>query len=115
MTLQKKIIARLTAVVMMTVSLSHPSFAINSSMQMNGQSFSSACTRADQLWISFCNGYVQAVVDSLREADGICIPNGTTRTQIVSLVEKEITGSTRLRAMNAHSAIITVMRRGYAC
>lgn len=48
-----------------------PAFAFDPSIQMTGANFSKACTRADESWISFCNGYLQAAVDSLRESDGI--------------------------------------------
>src|SRR5690554_7122389 len=41
--------------------------AVEPSMQMTGASFSDACTRASESWISFCNGYIQAAVDSLED------------------------------------------------
>ena len=82
---------------------------------MDGEGFSSACTRADQGWISFCNGYIQSVVDSIRVGDRICLPNGTTRTDLVTVSEREITASSQLREMNAYDAVRTVMRRFYPC
>ena len=48
-------------------------FAIDSKMQMNGAGFSNACKRADENWVSFCNGYIQAVIDSVREDDRVCL------------------------------------------
>ena len=95
--------------------LSIPAFAIDSKMQMSGKSFSIACTRADESWVSFCNGYIQAVVDSIRENDRICLPDGTSRTDLVTITEKEITSSGKLGAMNAHDAVYSVLRRYYPC
>ena len=102
-------------IILVTALLSIPAFAIDSKTQMDGKGLSNACTRADESWISFCNGYIQAVIDSIREADRVCFPNGTTRTDIVTIVEKEITASSQLRAMNAHDAVRTVLRRFYPC
>ncbi len=103
------------AVIFATTLFSIPAFAIDSKMQMTGASFSNACTRADESWVSFCNGYIQAVVDGIREDDKICLPNGTSRTDLVTITEKEITASSQLRAMNAHDAVLSVLRRFYQC
>ena len=104
-----------TAIIFTTVLLSIPAFAIDSKMQMTGASFSNACTRADESWISFCNGYIQSVVDSIRKEDRVCLPNGTTRTDIVTIAEKEITASSQLREMKAHDAVRSVLRNFYPC
>ena len=103
------------AVILATSLFSIPAFAIDSKMQMTGASFSNACTRADESWINFCNGYIQAVVDSIREDDRVCLPNGTSRTDLVTITEKEITASSQLQAMNAHDAVRSVLRRFYPC
>ena len=103
------------AAILATISFSIPAFAVDSKMQMTGASFSNACTQADESWISFCNGYIQAVVDSIREDDKICLPNGTSRTDLVTITEKEITASSRLRAMNAYDAVLSVLHRFYPC
>jgi hypothetical protein len=89
--------------------------AIDSKAQMNGAGFSDACTRPSESWVSFCNGYLQAVVDSISSSDEICIPAGTTRTDLVTIAEKEITASARLKGMNAHAAVLSVLRRQYPC
>ena len=102
-------------VILTILASSLPVFAIDSKMQMTGASFSNACTRTDESWISFCNGYIQAVVDSIRKDDKICLPKGTSRTDLVTITEKEITASSRLRAMNAHDAVLSVMQRFYPC
>lgn len=92
-----------------------PAFAFDPTMQMTGAAFSDACTRANESWISFCNGYIQAAVDSLRQGDGVCIPNGTSRTDLVTAIERKVTGSSQLRTMNAHEAVRVAMRQAYSC
>lgn len=92
-----------------------PAYAVDPSMQMTGAAFSKACTQADESWISFCNGYIQAAVDGLREGDGICIPRGATRTDLVTVIEKEITGSSQLQKVNAYEAARWVMRQSFPC
>lgn len=92
-----------------------PVFAFDPSIQMTGAAFSDACTRANESWISFCNGYAQAAIDGIREGDGICIPRGTTRTDIVTITEKVITASSKLQAMNAQDAVRLVIRHAYPC
>ena len=96
-------------------ALTTTAFAFDTSMQMSGAMFSQACTRADQNWISFYDGYIQAAVDSLREGDGICIPGGTTRTDLVTITERAITAMSQLQAMNAHEAVRVVMLHSYPC
>lgn len=82
---------------------------------MTGADISKACTTLDMSWVEFCNGYIQAVVDNLREGDKVCLPSGATRTDLVTVAEKEITGSKRLRAMNAHDAVFSVLKLYYPC
>lgn len=80
-------------------------FAWSSSMQMTGSSFLTACPQPEQSWVSFCDGYVQAAVDSLREGDGVCLPLGTTRSAIVTQAFGVIATSPRLQATNALDAV----------
>lgn len=94
---------------------SNSAFAVDSNMQMDGAGFSDACTRADESWVSFCNGYIQAVIDSIPNDDKVCLPVGTTRTDLVTVAEKDITSSRQLRTMNAHDAVISVLHRHYPC
>lgn len=92
-----------------------PAFAFDPGMQMTGAAFSDACTRAHESWISFCNGYLQAAVDGLRPGDGICIPSGTSRTDLVTIAEAAITGSDQLSAINAYEAVRLVLRYSFPC
>jgi hypothetical protein len=101
--------------IILTINISISAFAIDSKMQMTGAGFSKVCTIAEEGWVSFCNGYIQAVVDSIRKDDKICLPNGITRADLVTITEREITGSNLLRAMNAHNAALLVMRYFYPC
>jgi hypothetical protein len=105
----------LKLVIVATMLHSIPAFATDSKMQLTGANFSSACARPDESWISFCNGYIQAVIDGIRKDDRICLPSGTTRIDVVTIAEKEITSSSQLRAMNAHDAVRSVLRRVYLC
>ena len=102
-------------VILATTLFSIPAFGIDSKMQMTGATFSNACTRADESWVSFCNGYIQAIVDSIREDDGVCLPSGTSRADLVTVAEREITASGELQAINAHDAVRSVLRRFYPC
>lgn len=103
-------------VIVLTIILfSYPALAINTNMQMNGASFSDACARTDEAWVSFCNGYIQAVVDSLRVNDEVCLPSGTTRTELVTISEREISSSNTLRNINARDAVVLVLRSRYPC
>lgn len=90
-------------------------FAFDPSMQMTGAAFVNACSRAEESWISFCNGYVQAAVDSLRRGDGVCLPAGTSRTAIVTVAHKQIAASPEMQAANGIVAVRTMMQRTYPC
>ena len=48
-----------------------------------------ACTRADESWISFCNGFFQAVHDVSALDGRVCVPVGTTRTDLVLAFERQ--------------------------
>ena len=96
-------------------SLAASATSFDPSIQMSGAEFSQACTRADESWISFCNGYLQSVVDRLGENDGVCIPQGTSRTDLVTLTERAITSIGQLRGLNAHQAVFVVLRHSYPC
>ncbi len=85
----------LATVALMTAS----ALAVTPAMQMTGEAFSDACTRPSESWISFCNGYVQAVVDSIRPSAGVCIPPGTTRTDSLPRPSCVALSSTRRRVL----------------
>ena len=115
LTYRKIILIVESAIILAIVLVSNEVFAIDSKIQMKGDGFSKACTIPDESWVSFCNGYIQAVIDSVEKNDRVCPPDGTTRTELVTITEKEITASSQLRSMNAHDAVLTVLRRFYPC
>ena len=41
------------------------------SIRLTGAGFKDACSRANHDWVSFCNGYVQAIIDANRD---LCPP-----------------------------------------
>ena len=82
---------------------------------MDGAGLVDVCTRAVEIWVDFCNGYTQAVVDSIRTSDGICIADGTTRTEIVTVVIDKMGTSATLQKENAHDAFRTLLREKYPC
>jgi hypothetical protein len=43
------------------------------------------CNIAQTHWVDFCNGLVQGYADYAVLSGGACIPNGTTRTTMVTL------------------------------
>ena len=49
----------------------------------------SACTRADESWIEFCNGYMQATQDFGAASGVVCVTPGTTRTDLSVLYEHQ--------------------------
>jgi hypothetical protein len=109
-------LAALGAIGLFAACVTHnPAMANIPNMQLDGDQFSTACTRSDEAWVSFCNGYVQAVVDSLRDSDGVCLSPSVTRAEIITSVEAQITGSKKLRAMNAYDAFKMALRRSYPC
>lgn len=77
------------------------------------------CTTASMNWIDFCNGFMQATHD-LASADGnACVPDGTSRTSLVKLFERE---ATRTIAANPEagelpgvSIAIKILEANYPC
>ena len=55
---------------------------------MSAEEFREACTRPVEAWVSFCNGYAQATVDFAEMSDLACIPDGTSRMEIVTLIDE---------------------------
>ncbi len=83
-----------------------------------------ACNRDDPNWISFCDGYVQSLIDSYYSFNAfdeikICLPAGATRAQLAgavantgkALLEVEPSYSTR----NASLVAIVILGRKYPC
>ena len=78
-------------VILGTAMLFAASSAQGSKVTLTGADFLSACTRPDPEWISFCHGYVQAIVDEERRpSEALCPPAGTTRAKIVDSVVAQL-------------------------
>ena len=54
---------------------------------MTAQNLLQVCTTPDMEWISFCNGFFQAVHDQQAFAGKVCAPEGITRTNLVEVYE----------------------------
>lgn len=85
-------------------------------MTLTGRDFLSACSRPDPEWISFCHGYVQAVVDGVRHpTERPCLPDGLTRARIVSVVVVRLNAMPDLREINAASVVYGILTREFPC
>tara|TARA_R110002124_G_scaffold90815_10_gene231551 strand:- start:933 stop:1277 length:345 start_codon:yes stop_codon:yes gene_type:complete len=47
------------------------------------------CTTPNMNWINFCNGFFHAVHDQQSSLGKLCAPNGTTRTNLVEIYERD--------------------------
>jgi hypothetical protein len=83
-------------------------------MTLNGAQLLKACTRADQEWIGFCNGYIQAAFDATG-GKGICAPKGVTRNQLFDVIIPKLTNAPDLLELNAASVIDAILRKAYPC
>ena len=113
----KRSIKSLLATLVVTTGLVVPSLAAqNSGMMLTGAEFLKACTRPDMEWISFCNGYVQAVFDGAHGVGrGICAPSTLTRTKIVVAVVQALTAKPALKKLNAADVVFDVLYRAFPC
>ena len=85
--------------------------AANAQITLTGKDVVSACSR-----INFCNGYVQAVIDSMhRPGDGLCIPTGTSRATLVGLVMSRLTNTSELQQLNGAAATYYALLQMFPC
>ena len=90
--------------------------AANAQITLTGKDVVSACLRPDPDWINFCNGYVQAVIDSMhRPGDGLCIPTGTSRATLVGLVMSRLTNTSELQQLNGAAATYYALLQMFPC
>ena len=77
------------------------------------------CTRADMDWISFCNGFFQAVLDNIAVSEEICVPTSTTRTNFVELFQFEVTKMIEADPVvgNRHAVVLAteLLRDAFSC
>jgi hypothetical protein len=88
--------------------------AQSSEMTLNGAQLLKACTIADQSWIGFCNGYIQAAFDATG-GKGICAPKGVTRNQLFDIIIPQLRKAPDLLELNATSVIDAILRKAYPC
>jgi hypothetical protein len=78
-----------------------------------------ACTRAEMSWVDFCNGYFQAAVDLAARQGLACVPEGTTRTEVVTIsmdvLSKLSDGSPKSEEVGGLEAAVFVLRELYPC
>lgn len=87
-----------------------------SKVTLTGKDFLTACSRPDPEWISFCHGYVQAVVDGVRHPDRQhCVPAGYTRAKLVGLVTDQLHAIPDLQKNNAASVVFAVLVNAFPC
>jgi hypothetical protein len=101
-----------------TLSAAAPS-PVSSQNALSASSLLDACSRADEAWVSFCNGYAQGVVDFLELSGGACIPPGTTRTTIVTLIDQSAFPKIRDGSIAPESPALAValevLKTAYPC
>ena len=88
--------------------------AQSSEMTMTGADLLKACTKADQDWIGFCNGYLQAAFDATG-GQGICPPRGVTRNDLFDVIIPRLNASSDLQNLDAVSVIAAILREMYPC
>lgn len=87
-----------------------------SPMFLTGDVFLEACSTTETAWVGFCNGYVQGVYDSLSESDeGLCVPPGTTRAEIVGVVVQQLTNTSDLQSLRAAALVHATLSKSYPC
>ena len=96
------------------------SFAVSAqNTSMSSDEILDVCTRADMSWIDFCNGFFQAVLDNITVSEEICVPTGTTRTNLAELYQIEATriiqADPTIGERVAVSLASQILRETYSC
>lgn len=87
-----------------------------SAQTMTGADFLDVCTRTNESWISFCHGYVQAIVDSVGENPIVCIPDGLSRAELVGdVVEHLVSFRVAGQIMTASTFVFSAMSELHPC
>lgn len=81
------------------------------------------CLDPDPNWISFCNGYVQAVYDTaFHSRFKACIPEGTTREDVVNLVVENLFALYRVEGRvsmmmtgSAGAVVQAILHKNFPC
>lgn len=90
-----------------------------SASTLNAGSLREACTKPEEAWVSFCNGYAQAAVDLATATRLTCIPTGTTRTQIVNAIDRAVFDQIARSEIPAEepalSVVVAALEKAYPC
>lgn len=109
---------------MVLLSVPNATSAQERGQAMDAGSLLEACTRPDAAWISFCNGYMQAVHDAYYDGlDGrmtpICAPPGTTRAMLADTFARSATAMLReepsLASAHGVSVAYAIFKRAFPC
>ena len=73
-----------------------------------------ACTRLDMNWVNFCNGYIQAIVDSYSSTE-ICLESSATRAKLVTLTDDFLTKNPEYKIGGAFGQIRQILKLAYPC
>lgn len=89
---------------------------------MDVPSVVAACGTPDEAWISFCNGYVQAVYDTaILSGVSICPPSGITRATMAEVVFRslhtlqESAGRDAMTGVPGAAAVTVTLEQHYPC
>jgi len=83
---------------------------------LSSQNAYALCTQEVSHWIDFCNGLIQGYADYLGLAGEACIPNGTSRTTMITLFTDRLPSTSAYSSDEpAFVAAIEVFSRIYPC
>ena len=97
-----------------TVLLSAPVESKKNNHVLSTKDWHDACTRLDKSWVNFCNGYIQAVVDSYNETE-ICIDPSETRANLVTKVDLFLRKNPEYKIGEAFGQIKNILKLSYPC
>ncbi|MBQ1204140.1 MAG: hypothetical protein IIX61_10190 [Loktanella sp.] len=86
---------------------------------LDTRSLFDACTLAEESWISFCNGYIQAAADIASLGGSACIPLVETRANIASnfaaTMGPLLVDDSSLADENGLSVMLLFLSEAYPC
>ena len=106
----EKVLLGLVIAVMLFIPLESKS----NDYKLSTKDWHEACTRVDMDWVNFCNGYIQAVVDSYNETE-ICIDPSETRANLVTKVDLFLRKNPEYKIGEAFGQIKNILKLSYPC
>ncbi|MGN7870995.1 Rap1a/Tai family immunity protein [Paracoccus sp. 22332] len=96
--------------------------AFGENQNMSASNVVTACGTPDEAWISFCNGYAQAVFDTaILSGASICPPAGTTRATMADTVFRSLytlqeqAGVEQMAEWPGAGTVTVALERHYPC